>query len=190
MEWGGAGISTNKGAFADRFGASHQEFCWRVLAVRVGCWPAFSRRTLFLLAEGRSTSSSSSPDLGAEQRRSPGVSLCGDGRAVSATPVTVLAEGRPCVATVQSGHRLQPPGLMPFWRPLRSEAMVECHGSLEAPSGPVPGGGEVVPEHLEGPDRVLQYVLEVLLENVQGPGYICVYGLSPVVIFCVLSLPY
>jgi hypothetical protein len=66
--------------------------------------------------------------------------------------------------------------------------MVECHGSLEAPSGPVPGGGEVVPERLEGPDRVLQYVLEVLLENVQGPGCIFVYGLGPVVIFCVLSL--
>jgi hypothetical protein len=118
MEWGGAGISTNKGAFADRFGASHQEFCWRVLAVRDGCWPAFSRRTLFLLAEGRSTSSSSSPDLGAEQRRSPGVSLCGDGRAVSATPVTVLAEGRPCVATVWTGHRLQPPSILPFRRHL------------------------------------------------------------------------
>lgn len=174
----------------DPFGTHRREAFWRVLATRGGCWPAFATKPPNLLAEGRPSSSSSSPDLDAERRRSPGYFLRGDGRVVSTTPVTFLAEWRPCVATVWAGHCLHPPSSMTFWRPFCSEAKVANHGSLVAPSGSIPGNSEVVPERVLGPDHVLHFVLVVLPANVQGLDCNLFYYFGPNVIIRVLSLPY
>ena len=109
-----------------------------------------------LLAEGQLCWSSSSSALGATS--------------CVAVPAILLAEGQPpLVAMIDVGRNLQPPGLVPFRRPCCSVVVVVCHGALTVPSGFVPGGDEVDCELPEGPVRVPQFVLVVLLVSLQGP---------------------
>lgn len=110
-----------------------------------GCWPAVSKVPLNLLVKGRPSLSSPSPDQDAKLRRSLVDFLLGDGWAVFAIPVTLLADGRPSAAMVWSGRVSQPHGIMPKWMPcfFCLEAKAECHGSLAAPSGSVPSDDEV-----------------------------------------------
>ena len=62
-----------------------------------------------------------------------------------------------------------------------------CHGALTVPNGVVPGDGEVDFERPKGHDCVSASLLEVLTENVQGPGCKFLSTLGPVV-NCYVSL--
>ena len=67
-------------------------------------WADFAAPVTFLV-EGRPLSSSFSPVLGAQQRRSLGVLPLGGGWADCAVPVTLRAEGRPCADSVPSDRK-------------------------------------------------------------------------------------
>ena len=142
------------------------------------------------MAEGRSLLSSISSALVPKRSHSLGNSLHGDGWAVSATLVTILAEGWPTVASRRSSHVLQPPGFVPLRRPCYSVAAVVCHGNFVVPSGVVPGDGEVDPEFVGGPYRISETFLEVLLVTFGGPKCNSDYMLGPDVICYVLCVTY
>lgn len=79
----------------DQVRAYHWRFPWSSLdTCCCGCWPVGSRSLPNLLAERLPLPSSFSPDIVVKLCRSLGALSPGDGWAVFAAPVTLLAEGR------------------------------------------------------------------------------------------------